>query len=292
MSKVFAIPFILALLVAGQAPAQERGGRPARPGPAAEPEPTSRPIRTDGPLRLEADAVLEQRVSLLGTGERAPRTGLRIRLRLVGERITEVVRMGRPILQELIDDTGKALFDPATITDEVRQMTSPANGTPAELATGIPVPVDADVSSRGAKTLKSVKGSLRVVFGGEQKSVLIQNPKQFEGGLVQHPELDRIGIKLRLVKLGEETEDADDGRSIGIKVESGNDAIVNMTVADGWTRTVNSRFRDRKLKDGSTYSLRSLVNQPFTDQYFLVLRVYSNVETKEVPFELKDVPLP
>lgn len=292
MSKVFAIPFVLALLVAGEALAQERGGRPARPGPAAEPEPTSRPIRTDGPLRLEADAVLEQRVSLLGTGDRAPRTGLRIRLRLVGEGITEVVRLGRPILQELIDDTGKALFDPATITDEMRQATAPASGTPAELATGIPVPVDADVSSRGAKTLKSVKGSMRVVFGGEQKSVLIQNPKQFVGGLVQHPELDRIGIKLRIVKLGEDTEDADDGRSIGIKVEGGNDAIVNMTVSDGWTRTVNSRFRDRKLKDGSTYQLRSLINQPFTDQYFLVLRVFSSVETKEVPFDLKDVPLP
>lgn len=276
------LSLILLLPQVADAPAQE----PASP-PAA-------PTYDEGPLRVEIMAMREIRYSATDP-EMAARLksefGMQLRIR--GERITQVVRQGNMIFTELVDDTGLNLVDADTYTEQDKTMTRPVM-VPAERlrSDGLVLTTRNKPSARGARTLKQVRGSIRLALADKTETLTIDNPGQFVGGTIEDPRLKEMGVEIRVLPADQLENPPPANRCLVLQYATKGDNIQKVSFFDGKLVQVPARETPMTTKSGEACVLQYFDATPYNEEVQAVFEIHPTVEEVNVPFEMDDVALP
>ncbi len=266
----------------------------AGPAGAQQPAPASQPDYATGPLRADIQAVYEPRIRLIEPVPGAPTTSeLRMQFRLSGEAILKVARMGNLIFDEAVDDTGKSLIAADTYSPEDRTALRPIN-MPAERVrtTGLTFMARLSASARGAKAIRSLKGSMKLVVADAAETVTVENPIQFLGKTIDNKRLKELGVQIRIASPTEfEPAHATD-KAMALQFQSRREQVKSMAFFDGSMKAVRHRESEATTKDGQKAALLQIAAGALTDETQLVLEVYPKLEDVTLPVELKDVELP
>lgn len=298
----FAVSAIVTLMPFGpqqQPPGAEGGERKTPPvvresgAPATSPAPAaSQPI---GPTRVEPFGIQDVRISFFQPPpERAQEPRSRFLFRLTGAEVTKVDRHGKVIIEEMTDDTGKNLVDPKAFTDRDRTGTNPVNQAASVAQNGgvILDYVSTTPPTRAAKKINKVRGYVNIVFGGPTEEITIDNPMQYAGKTIDHPRLSELGIKVRVLKPGEESAEPADNRGVPLRIEAGEDSVRNVDLYDEWMKRMNIRPRAAKTAKDETYFYYQVMGGLVTADTQLVFTVHKSIKREQVKFEATDLALP
>lgn len=264
------------------------------PPVATDTQPTAPIAPPTGPMRVELLTLMESRVRNI-----EPRPGtenqsaVRFQVKITGERLPEVVRAGRLVVEEAKDDTGKDVIDPEFLKEREKTVTTQVTMNSRILQQGyLPSETRLLNSPRAAQALSVVRGYVNLVYGKETEDVVVENPLRFEGGVIDHPRLKELGIELRVMKLGEEAKEPGDGRGIAIKFTDGEDNVRGVDFFDGWYRRMNTRPRVGKTDDDKRYTYFAVGSGKLDQDCSMVVVVYPKIERQSLPFKFENVELP
>ncbi|MGE3183009.1 MAG: hypothetical protein AB7N71_15390 [Phycisphaerae bacterium] len=283
------------LLMIAAFSAQEGASSNVQTATAPEEAPAA-PDRTyaNGPLRVELVAMLEGRYRYFDESmgqQRQPE--MRMQLRVAGAEIGSVVRQGTLLLEEVVDDTGESLFDPSTITDEQRNVTRLTTEPKERLESqGMLAVAQCKASNRAAKTLRVVKGSIRLVFASGYEEVTILNPMQYVGKTIENERLKALGVEVSLLAAEQLETEIEPTKSIVLQYAKGEGQIRSVNLFDQWMKVIRTRPTPATTKDGKEATNLRVLSGEIDTTSQLVLQVFPNAREEVVRFELKDVELP
>lgn len=283
-----------AIVAMGQQPTAPRNGAGQPPGTPESPAPTPM-VKLEGAMRVEHLGVMDYRASFVEPApERAPKPALRVLVRLTGERLGDLYRCGRAIVEEMSDDTGARMFDPTTISEKDRTVTTPVNLSAGIMQQGYHMlDITALPGSRAAKTITRLRGYVNIVFGGHTEEITIENPLQYLGKTVDHPKLKEIGLTVRVLKMGgEEATEPNDGRGIALDFEPSDEQVKAVDFYDENMKKIAARPRDGKSEKVDAYKYYALAGGLVNADTQMVLTVLPKIEKQRIEFDLKDIPLP
>lgn len=274
---------MILLLLPQQVPAQ---AEPAPPPPA--------PVYDEGPTRSELVGMREIRMRML-EGEMRPgyESDLRMQFRVAGDILKELSRYGNFIFTELTDDTGHSLINEDTYSEQERTLTRP-NRIPAERMrqNGLLLVTRTDPAKREARSLKTVRGYVRLILATETEMVTVANPLACYGRMLESPILDQHGVKIRVVPLDEfETSPAVD-RSLALQFVEKEANIRELEFVDGWMRPVRAPQRKLETRDGAECQVYTIDPSSLNNELQIVLEVHPDVKEIQVDFEADDLELP
>lgn len=266
------------------------------PPPDAPPASTQPAVRYDeGPLRAEIVAMREIRF-FAADPEMAARMQpeLGLQLRICGERIDQVARQGNLIVDELVDDTGKVLFDPATYTELDRTVTRPARFTPEQVRnTGLLFTVTrAKPAERQARNIKVLRGSVRLIFATVTEKVTVDNPAELVGKTVAHPRLEALGVEIAVVPSDQLENAPPADRALALHYLRKGENVQSIAFYDGWMKQVPARDSWVTTKEGQQVQLYYFDGPPLNNETQMVIDVHPTVDDVKFPVELRDIPLP
>lgn len=257
--------------------------------PAATPGPTTQ----EGPMRVVLTALAEQRVVFTepGTTQEAP-TFLRAQFKLQGAELKNVARIGNVIISEAIDDTGAALIDPNSYDQQKLTESRPIEVNDQIVSQGGPAFVEAfSVSTRGATKLKTLKGKLNVTYASNPIEIVFENPLRYSGQELDHPDLKKYGVRIKLIGPGQEGIPPDD-KAIGVLTLEGKDRIHSVEFFDDWMRRMPVRPRELTTADNQSYTAYRTGGGNFTEETQLIIKIFPEIKTVELPIEYHNISLP
>jgi hypothetical protein len=246
-----------------------------------------------GPMRIELDSINESRVRYLGEiPERPARSGLRLIAKLTGERLPELVGLGRLIVEEMTDDTGATLVTAAQAA-ELDAGTRPYRMAKQVLARGfLNLQADAPLTSRSARKITKVRGRIDVVYGKDVEEIMIDNPLQYLGRQLEHPRLKELNMKIDMIQPGAEHDARRDGKGIALRFNDSRKRIRKVELYDAWLKPMYARERPMTTEDGGEYSFFGVMVGEVDADVQMLLRVYPSVEDERITFEFTDLELP
>ncbi len=290
------IPFLVGILaivpctLEAQTPPQDAVG----PQQEAEVTPQPAAAKLEGPMRIESYGILETRVSFGGQAPppRAPAPSLRFQLKLTGERLTDLIRVSPVFLDEVVDDAGGKLYEPKPRTAEDETETALV-----DVATNLPVGywplyTECNAAGRNAKRLARMRGFVTAVFGRDTEDIAIENPMQYEGRYLEDPRLSAAGVKIKVLKFGEDIQAPADGKTIALRYEDGKNNLKLTAFYDDWMKRMPARGRPAKTEAGDGYTLFSVPRGQFSEDTTLVVTIYKDIKIEKLPFDFTDVELP
>lgn len=245
-------------------------------------------------MRVEIAGMVETRFRFVEPPPGPPPPArLQIQFKLRGARLKEIVRLGNLIFTEVVDETGKAMVDPNTydkekltgsrVIENVEQIISQQGG----IAT-----VEAfELSSRSARRISTMKGHWRVYYASAPDEIVLEDPLRYAGQVVDHPRLAALGVKIRVYGPGQEGLPAD-GKQVGVQILEGEEKVQGTDFYDDWYRLISSRPRPMTDSNGATFLAYRAGATPFSSEHQMVVRVFSDVSSQEIPVEFHDVELP
>lgn len=272
---------------------QVPGAQPAQPPAAGAEQPTTAPTYDQGPLRGEIDALRDSRFWFMDSQPNNPKSDLQMRLRIRGERVDQIARSGNVILDEAVDDTGKALFS-KTYTQEERDSTRPVT-VPADRlrSSGWQLSIGLDSPTRAAKSVK-LRGSVRLVLAKDREDITVDNPLQYVGKTIENPRLRELGVEVRVLPpsdVQEEAEPLPPGNKLMVfQYVKGAERVQGVTFYDANMKALRGRERPLQTKAGEAVVGQQLTADLSADCQ-AVFQVFPQVEDLRLPLQL-DVPLP
>ncbi len=266
---------------------------PAQPAKATEPNAPAEKY-DEGPLRAEIVATREVRMHWNDNAERSEsESNFAVLVRVRGERLKDITRYGGVVLSELVDDTGKVLFDPNSVTEEERTTLRPQAQAANRLAeAGLQIPTrPAKAAARAAKTLKRLRGEIKLVIASKSEKVTILNPTQYEGKVLEHSRLAELGIEVRVIS-ADELETPPPGQSVILQYTKKADNVQTATFFDGTMRPLRTRERPMTTKSGEKCVVLLLEGAGANSEMQLVLEVAPTIETVMLPVTGDNLPLP
>jgi len=247
-----------------------------------------------GPMRIEPFSISEERIIFLGEAPKEhAQPSLRIQVKLTGERFADIVGIGHLVIDKIIDDTGADLSNPEGIQPRDLSATSPVRMTPRLLARGTIVRgATVKAPTRDARKIKSVTGWVNMVYGKETEDILIDNPLQYKGGLIKHPRLEELGMKIKVVEPGEEIQQKRDGRGIGLQFVRCAKQVRNTEFFDAWMKPIYPRARRVQDAEGNDYMYYGIVVGELDEDAQMLLTVFPNIEEQRLPFSAENLDLP
>ncbi len=247
-----------------------------------------------GPMRIELFLITEERVRYEGEApEQAAESSIRLHVKVTGERLAEMVGLGQLVIAEMIDDRGTVLASPEDIEPSDANATSPVKSSRRLLARGfVNRSARAKAPNREARKLNRVSGWVNIVYATDTEDILIDNPLQYVGGYLEHPRLEELDMKIRVIQPGEEINVRREGRGIGLQFEGGHKQIQQVEFFDAWLKPLFPRPRAAQTPDGQEYVYYGSVMGPTDADTQMLLTVFPEVEEEKIRFEFKDVELP
>lgn len=295
--SVFGASLAAAQPPAGSSPASRpQVGTPASApasSPASAPKPPS--PHGQGPLRVELSAMLEGRYRYFDDSMQGQMRDneLRMQFRVAGAEIGKVVRHGNLILEEVIDDTGQSLFDPSSTTEEQRKTTRLSTTPPERLQeTGLLLVAQCKATTRAARTLRSIRGSVRLVFSSGYQEVTIINPLQYLGKPLDLPKFKELGVEAEVIAPNVFTPPADEKGTFTIRFKQGGDRIRGVSFYDGWMKVLRSRATPVQLPSGEECQQFRIIGGSLDEKSQMVIQVFPDAREETVRFELKDLAAP
>lgn len=217
-----------------------------------------------------------------------------MQLRIAGEKIDKAARVGHVIFDEAVDDTGQALIGPDTYTDEQKTETRPLN-MPAERlrATGLLLPARIGSPARSAKTL-TLRGHVRLILADEPVEVMIDDPLSYVGEVLEHPQLEKLGLRVRVVAPDQLAGDTNPPPSRMLVLDFGDDEarIHGVTFHDAWMKPIRHRPRPVQTKDNRDVQAHVMAGGELDQNSQLVLQIFPEIEDKTVPITMEALELP
>jgi hypothetical protein len=271
--------------------AQQGDIRSQTPPPPDQPE----VFYNTGPMKLDPLFYQESRVRNLDPTRPAQADNrASLQFRLGGERLEKIVRVGNLILSEVVDDQGKSLIEADTYTEAdktgMRPMTLPAERI---RTAGLTLPTRFPPPSRGAKTLKTIKGKLKLIYAtSDTKQVTVDNPNQFQGKLIENPALKEMGIEVVLGSPESIEPSPPSGRTLVFEIKNNRNKIREIQLFDANMKQLRARPSDTKTKDGTPAIV--LLGEPgaFNADIQVVFDCYPSIEEGEIDLNISDFELP
>jgi hypothetical protein len=272
-------------------PRRRAGASPAVIEPKGQPEEIKPPT---GPMRVELLSVNETRVHYEGQPpERAAESSLRIHAKLTGERLAELVAVGRLIIEELIDDTGAMLAAPQDVDPEERDATRPLRMSKQILARGfVGLQANTKVPSRAARQITKANGWVNVAYATETEEIMIDNPLQYADQYIEQPRLAELGFKIRVVDPGKDINQRRDGRGIGLQFDDCIKHIRRIEFFDAWMKPMYARNRAVKTPEGQEYIFYGVVVGQLDADSQMLLRIYPEIEEAQIRYTFENIDLP
>ncbi len=248
-----------------------------------------------GPMRIEPFLLSETRIRYLKKkGKNAPESTLRLQVTLTGERLPKIVGMGHLIVDNMVDDTGAVLATPADVSNRDRNVISPVRMSKRILKSGVMHRVaEVKAPSRSATKISRATGWVHVVYADKREEILIDNPLQYLGGLIDNPRLNELGIKIRVLKPGKEVGKTKPGSGIALEfVDKSRRRIENIQFFDAWMKPLYPRPRAINPPEGKTYYYYQMQIGRMDSDTQMLVTVYPEVEEEDIHFEFKDIALP
>ncbi len=268
----------------------------AMPASAPASAPASMPVTvySQGPMRVEIAALLEQRFRYLDQSMQQTRPPeLRFQVRVAGENVTKVARYGQLILDEVVDDTGLPLVDATKLTEAQRTQTRLSSMPPERLAEqGLLLVGEAKAAARAAKTLKTMRGSVKIVYADGFEEVTILNPLQYVGQGIEDSRLKAMGIEISIAKTDQFEPAYEPKKGLALKIKTGDDRIRSIEFFDAWMKNIRARPQPVLSKDETEFAQYRLLGGELDDKSQMVIKVFKNVREDVVKFDFKDVELP
>jgi hypothetical protein len=219
---------------------------------------------------------------------------LNFRVKLTGERLVYLAGRGELIVEEMVDDTGKVLLSLKDVDPKELTAIYPLRVGKRMMQSGYTaVNVAAQASSRGAKKLQLVKGYINVVFAKRTEEIVIDNPLQYVGGLIENPKFKEIGLKIKVLDPEGKAKAAGEKQALGLQfMDDGMKYIRKIDFYDAWLKPLYARERAMETPEGESFTLFSAMAGKIDADTQMVIRYYPKIEEEKVPFEFKDVELP
>lgn len=268
--------------------------QPQPPTPPKQPAVSPAPTYDHGPLRIEITAMFDARYWFQEEQPGTRESDLRMQLRISGQRITEIARVGTVILDEATDDTGKALVAPDSQTDEEREATRPVNLAPERLrSTGLLLTAGMGSPNRAAKSVK-LRGSVRLILAEGHEEITIDNPLQYVGQTLAHERLKELGVEIRVVSPAElaDEQPPSAASTFSIQYVKGQEHVRSLGFYNGWMSVIRHRERPLKTKDGQAVVGCGLIGAELNGDSQLVIDVYPRVDDIQLPIEIDELKLP
>ncbi len=265
--------------------------------PPDQPPATTAPAPTFdvGPLRIELMGVREMRFWTSDpTLAARVESDLQMRLRVQGERVDQIARVGTVILTDVVDDTGKALLDDALYKDVDKTATQTLTITPDRLRdTGLLLSARTRPSARGARQLKTLKGTLRVVLSKEKVKYSVLNPYQYYGHKIADPRLAALGIEIEVISPDQVENGPPGDRSITLHYKSKHEHVQAASFCDGWLRPLPTRDNWVKHKE-TGQPCQAFFFEPniFNDEMQVVFEIHPQIDDLTLPIDIQNFELP
>jgi hypothetical protein len=246
-----------------------------------------------GPMRVELMSISESRIRFEGQAlPNADEPAIHLQVKVTGERLGAMVGMGHLVIEKMVDDTGAVLASPEDLQRRDLVATSPIRMSKRVLAAGfLPRTGRAKLPSRAARKLTEVSGWVNVIYADETEDVLIDDPLQYLDSYIEHPRLQELGVKIRVVRPDEEAKEKSDSRGIALDFHPGK-MIRNVEFFDAWMKPMYPRARRVERPDGKDYMYYNLVVGRFDADTQMMLTLYPQVEEERIRFKFENVELP
>jgi hypothetical protein len=257
--------------------------------------PAAAPLYNTGPLRVELMGVREIRFwSSDPVLAARMESDLQMRLRIQGERVDEIVRTGSVLLTEVVDDTGKALIDETTYKDIDTKTTHTITITPDRLRdSGLLMSARTKPSARGARTLKVLHGTIRVILAKDKEKFTVVNPFHYYGQTLVDPRLAALGIEIEVLPADQLENAPAMERGIIFHYKTKREHVFNAAFCDGWMRPVPTRDSWINKKD-TAEPCQAFFFEPsaFNDELQVVFEIHPQIEDRQLPIQIDDFALP
>lgn len=276
---------------------QDAAQKPGTQVPASQEGPTEtqvkpKPDYLQGPMRVEPVWIGEQRIGVFNSDAPGPRAMTRIQLRLAGERLGDVRRLGRIVFTEVVDDLGNSLIDPDRVKpDDATWTARQRNAVDRMKSTGLLLTTDLKNAARGSRSLKTATGTLRVIYAVKPESLYLDNPRALAGGMIEDPRLKAAGIEIECLASNEPPRLAESGRHVTLRVLSGQDRIHEIVLCDPWLKPLRTSERPMQTSTGDD-CLVYLAGEDLTSEHTIVIEFYTAIEDVRLPIDLSGLVLP
>jgi hypothetical protein len=269
---------------------------PERPNDAIHSIPPPSTQRYDeGPLRVEVVALMEARMKNLDPQPGTPRDSeMRIQFRVQGVGVDKIVRFGNIILEEVVDDTGRALLRPDQYTESDRTALRPMAAPPERLReAGLLMMGRTEAASRNARTLKTLRGTVRIVLAERAPEQVTIDSIVTKVGPLEDTRLAAAGVQLRVLPADElETAPTAPNKAFLLQYVAGRSAVKGATFYDASLRQIRARESETRTRSGETVFQYLIDEKLWSPDTQLVLEVYPQVEEKSIAIDLTDFELP
>lgn len=286
------LPLAIVLLLQTAAPAADQ---PAATQPAPSVAPAKEVIdRAQGPMRAELMAMQETRRWFMEPPQGAPTTSdLAFQLRIVGDKMLDIVRIGRPMFTSVIDETGKELVKPDAYTEEQKAETFRTRGTPEQIReNGLLMSGRVEAATRGAKMLKSVRGTVKALMASTSEEIPIKNVLQTRGKNVENARLAELGIVVTVLPPGNPANMASTPGMVAIEYTGKADLVKEAAFFDGWMTRIRTSARNAATNDGKPCFVYQLPEDKLNDDLQIVITVWPELKESPIAIEWTDVALP
>lgn len=281
----------------GGAPPAPPPGTPGRPAvvpaqpPAPEPE-GPKVDYTEGPLRIEVVAMREGRLLYLDDPNRSEaESQFAMQVRVRGDKLLSITRFSNLLLEEVVDETGREMFDPNSLGEQDRTM-HPLSLPPERLReTGLLLVVRAKVAARKAQQLRTVRGTVNLVLAEQSEKITIPNPLQYVGTTLVDPRLEELGLRIRVLP-ATDLKQQPHGQCVVLDYGDKAGNVKEALLFDGMMRQLPAAERRVPTNDDRTVSAFCFESATPMEEVQLVLTVHPKVEELKLPLDAKDVPLP
>ena len=258
---------------------------------------TVTPVRISESRVKDLAAKAGQESSHMGFNE-----GLRLVVRLDGPEVAGATQYGKLKIAQATDDAGTNLLPKA-------------EGFGAEDAEGFVkfrsammmgifssdrddpqlfVELRLDPAARKAGRIKLIKGQMQVIAGGESKTVEVKNPGAMLGKMIDDAALKQGGVQIQVLDPKKADQGmmmmAGDGPQVVVQIKGNLSVLDSIKVVDGQGKDLGQGEGSSSSKDVETRSIT--LSQAPDAQTTLKITLHVGQKTVNVPFELKDVPLP
>lgn len=249
---------------------------------------------TQGELRAEITAMREMRFSIDDPAMAGRfRSELALQVRVAGTPLPRIVRHGNLLLTEVVDDTGHALVTDETYSEADRTTTRPQAIPLARLQSeGLLLATRCEVSQRGAKELRRLRGEVQLFLADEAETVTIVNPFQYVGRIVEHPRLAELGIEIEVVAPERLQSTPPANRTIVLQYKSRPEQVKSALFYDGWMRQLPARDTVVQTRDEQNATMFYFDVGQINNEIQLVFEVHPKVEEIRLPIDLTNVALP
>lgn len=239
-------------------------------------------------VKITAESVEEVRFANLDSKINPPRVKpeLKVAIRIAGAPVAKARRCSFPEITKAIDDTGKDLMPKDILKGGPRRNYYNANPQKDELygPNGYPLAFRLAASSRGAKKISLINGTIALIVGGDITEV---NWDKIGGEVeteVAHPALAAAAVKVKVLPLTKTSN----GGTVKVVATGSWELLLDAGIVDSSGKSVGSVSQSQQ-KDGSytwTLPVKSLEGSK------LRLTLVSNAQIVEAPMNLTDVRLP